>query len=187
MPSKKDMLHQLKMLVEVIDTDLRPMFNLRRQIKDGSLTHISFQDLWHLFEFGQDVKTSDAELQLYRVVRWTGGRPDVLPRFGDQSNLRTESWNLSFTIDVVHLDFDGNLYAPVQKSFMIRKYDGERPITSLPIFPVAFDPDRKALRKYLNKRGNMWLQLTQADRSTHRHYTGLTLDEPQPEEVSCSQ
>jgi hypothetical protein len=179
-------LHELKMLVEVMDTDLKPMFDLRRRIKEGSLTHIAFQDLWHLFEFGQDVRTSDAELQFYRVVRYSGGRPDLVPRLGDMSGLRMESWKLCFTVDVVHLDFDGNVYGSIQQSFIIRKYDGEKPITSLPIFPVAFDPDRKALRKYLNKRGDTWLELTQADRSTHKHYIGLTLDEPQPEEVSRS-
>jgi hypothetical protein len=178
------MLHQLKLLVEVLDLDLQPMFDLRREIREGTLVNIAFQDLWHLFEIGQDVKTSYAESQVYRVIRWTGGRPDFAARPPDLSNLRTESWNLNFIVDCAYTDFDGILYTPIQKTFAIRKYDGEREITSLPIFPLAFDPDHVKLRKQLSARGNTWLQLTQADQSTHRHYTGLTMDEPQPNEVS---
>ena len=183
--SKKEVLHQLKMLIEVLDSDLRPMFDLRREIKEGTLTHIAFQDLWHLFSSGQDVKTSDAELQVYRVIRWTGGRPDFLPRPPDMS-LRTETWSLNFFVDCAYSDFDGHLYTPVQKTFVIRKYDGERAIMSLPIFPLAFDPDQKKLRKRLTARGDRWLQLAQADLSSHKHYTGLTLDEHQADEVSRS-
>ena len=158
------------------------MFDLRRDIKDRTLTHIAFQDLWHLFELGQEVMTSDADPQVYRVIRWTGGRPDFQSRAHDLSNTRSEPRSSTFIVDVVYLDFDGSLYSPVQQTFAIRKYDGERAISNLSVFPLVFDPDHKLIREELVARGNRWLQLARADYWAHKSYKGPTVGE-QPIEV----
>jgi hypothetical protein len=57
-------------------------------------------------------------------------------------------------------------------TFEIKRYDGERPIIQLPIFPLAFDPDFTAIRDKFITRGNTWLQLSRANQSTHKHYKG---------------
>jgi hypothetical protein len=187
-PTAKEQLQHLQMLIDVFDSDLKPMFDLRRDIKEGTLTHIAFQDLWHLFQYGQDLRTNDNESQVYRVVRWTGGRPHhhmaSPPGYPPMQSGKTGVYSLDFQVDCVYLDFDGHLYAPGYRRFVIRKYEGEKTITSLPIFPIAFGPDHEKLRKRLTARGDTWIQLTQPDKSTHKHYTGLTLDLPQAHEVS---
>jgi hypothetical protein len=188
-PTKIEQLKHLQMLIDVFDSDLKPMFDLRRDIKAGTLTHIAFQDLWHLFQYGQDVRTNNNESQVYRVVRWTGGRPDhFIPPPPPPSQVprveKAKGYKLDFQVDCVYLDFDGHLYAPGYKRSVIRKYEGEKAITSLPIFPIAFTPNPVKLRKRLTARGDRWLQLTRPDSSTHKHYTGLTLDLPQAYEVS---
>ncbi|KAH7080232.1 hypothetical protein BKA63DRAFT_550873 [Paraphoma chrysanthemicola] len=174
--TKQQYFHLLSLLVHVLDTVLEPMFDMRRKIKDRTLTRIAFQDLWHLFELGQDLKTSDAEPQIYRAVRWTGGRADRAPRIHDGSTLQRDQRGTTFYVDCAYTDFDGRLYSPVQVTFEIKRYDGERPIIQLPIFPLAFDPDFTAIRDKIITRGNTWLQLSRANQSTHKHYKGLTMD-----------
>jgi hypothetical protein len=170
--SKQEYCHLLHLLVTVLDMVLKPMFDLRREIKDRTLTHIAFQDLWHLFELGQDLKTSDAEPQIYRAIRWTGGRADRAPRMHDGSSLQRDQRGTTFYVDCAHTDFDGRLYSPVQVTFEIKKYDGQRPIINLPIFPLVFDPDHMEIRAKITARGNKWLQLTRANHSIHKHYKG---------------
>jgi hypothetical protein len=179
------------MLIDVFDSDLKPIFDLRRDIKERTLTHIAFQDLWHLFECGQDVRANDSESQVYRVVRWTGGRtlhslPPPPPPPGHPQTFigQTQAYSFNFQVDSVYLDFDGHLYTSGYKRFVIRKYEGEKAILSLPVFPIAFLPDEGKFRERLTDRGDTWLQLTQPGKSTHKHYTGLTFDLPQAYEVS---
>jgi hypothetical protein len=190
-PTKIEELQHLQMLVDVFDSDLKPMFDLRREIKDGTLTHIAFQDLWHLFHFGQDVRTNDNKSQVYRVIRWTGGRPHYgppppPPPPGHAHLYKVEPHSGNFHVDCAYLDFDGHLYTPGYKRFVIRKYEGEKAITSLQLFPIAFLPNHIPFRRRLIARGNTWLQLTQPHQSVHKHYTGLTFDLPQAYEVSQS-
>lgn len=162
------------------------MFDMRRQIKEKTLTSIAYTDLWHLFEHGQDVMTSDSKLQIYRVMRWTGGR-EPLSKGGLYSelkkgaNLDSQSPQKAFIVQCVSFEFDGTQYGPVPKIFMIRKYDGEKAITSLPIYPLAFAPNEKQIRERLIERGNFYLQLCRVDHAAHKHYSGLTLDEPHEE------
>ncbi|RDL36239.1 Uncharacterized protein BP5553_06851 [Venustampulla echinocandica] len=188
----KETLQHLRLLVELFDTDLKPMFDMRRQIKEKTLTSIAYADLWHLFEYGQDVTSSESRLRVYRVLRWTGGR-ETLAKHGmyaelqaratddAQSFQKTDIMNNALIIECVSFEFDGHQYGPVQKTFLIRKYDGEKPIASLPIYPLAFAPDRDQIWERLIKRGNFYLQLSRVDKPAHKHYSGLTLDEPREE------
>lgn len=187
-------LQQLRLLVEVFDTDLKAMFDMRRDIKEKRLSTIAFVDLWHLFEYGQDVRSDTSDSQVYRVMRWTGGR-EPLAKHGMLAELqaraamdapylqRGENRSEHFIVECVSFEFDGNNYGPVQKTFVIRKYDGEKAITHLALFPLAFDPNQERLRERLIARGTLYLQLSECVLSTHKHYSGLTLDEPH-EEVS---
>jgi hypothetical protein len=190
-PTRAEQLQHLKMLIDVFDSDLKPMFDLRRDIREGTLTHIAFQDLWHLFQFGQDVKTNGNESQVYRVIRWTGGRPHYgppppPPPFPPGQYTKAEPYSGNFKVDCVYLDFDGHLYTTGYERFIIRKFEGEKAIISLQVFPIVFLPNHAKLHRQLTSRGDTWLQLTQPDQSVHKHYTGLTLDLPQAYEVSQS-
>jgi hypothetical protein len=188
-PTKAERLQHLKMLIDVFDSDLKPMFDLRRDIKEGTLTHIAFKDLWHLFQFGQDVRTNGNESQVYRVIRWTGGRPHngpPPPPLPPGHYVRSEPNTGNFKVDCIYLDFDGHLYTSGYQRFIIRKYEGEKAIVSLQVFPIVFHPNHVELRRRLTARGDTWLQLTQSDHSVHKHYTGMTLDLPQAYEVSQS-
>lgn len=67
----RDLLKDLKKLIQFLDEDLRPTFDLRKQIQDGTLTHIEFQDLWHLFSPGDYVVDALNDSQIFRVLSYT--------------------------------------------------------------------------------------------------------------------
>ena len=62
-------LEHLRLLVEFMDKDLKPLIDLRKQIVERTLRKIAFADLWHLFEHGQEVRAPGNDLQLYRVLK----------------------------------------------------------------------------------------------------------------------
>lgn len=58
-------LDHLRILVKFIDVDLEYVRNMRRKFREGSLRKIAFADLWHLFDYGQEVRTpGNKNLQL---------------------------------------------------------------------------------------------------------------------------
>ena len=64
-PIDIEAIQQLKLLEELYDTDLKPMFDMRRDIETKKLATISYTDLWHLFRYGQEVRASDNYTQVY--------------------------------------------------------------------------------------------------------------------------
>ena len=68
--SDSDLLADLK-LIEFLDIDLKPTFDLRVSIKDGTIKAIDYPDLWHLFELGEDVITQSSRVKIFRVVSFT--------------------------------------------------------------------------------------------------------------------
>ncbi|MCJ1398890.1 hypothetical protein MMC11_002091 [Xylographa trunciseda] len=72
--TSKDALAHLRLLVEFLDFDLKGLFELRRQVKEGSLKTIAFADLYHLFRHGEEICTNQFAAQVYRVLHFTGGR-----------------------------------------------------------------------------------------------------------------
>ena len=70
-------LEELRVLRELLDTDLRPTFDLRKQIKDGVVRSIAFQDLWHLFPIGGEIVSNNSNGldQVYRILDVSGGKP----------------------------------------------------------------------------------------------------------------
>lgn len=69
--SDKDLLIDLKLLVEFLDVDLGPTFEAREKIQNGTATTIEYQDLWHLFKLGDDVVLQSSAMTVYRVVSKT--------------------------------------------------------------------------------------------------------------------
>lgn len=67
----KDLLIDLKLLIEFFDVDLKTTFELRNKIRDGRATAIEYPDLWHLFQLGEDVIHQSSRLTVYRVINIT--------------------------------------------------------------------------------------------------------------------
>jgi len=155
-----------QLLGEFIDKELQGVLNLRRTVRRKKVKSISFGDLWLHFNPG-DIVYSRA--QAFQVFSTSGGQPldrkkahqyrQEVRVDGDGHQLYREHETVSpFVIDCYFISFDGRKYGPVQKTFRIAAYDGERQITALPICPEGFfDTSR---RESLSERGKSFLSLT---------------------------
>ena len=97
---------------------------------------------------------------------------DDLERTPRQDSLRVTVWCLIF---------NGNHLGRCREKYDIPKFDGEKSIISLPIFPHEFMKHDKRVHKslstqeYLLHRGQLYFELT---RRSYRHYDGITADVP---------
>jgi len=169
----------MKLLVEFLDVDLKPTFDLRKAIKEGTATEIEYGDLWHLIELGDTVISPNDKTQAYRVVNFTGGREPLVRNLlmEDGRQVRSSRSVGGFAVDCCSLCFNGTDYVPVLKTFLIRKYHGPRPIMSLEVFPLKFDQDWGARCQELETQGQRYLSLTRVPFS-HNMFRGRTRDEP---------
>lgn len=159
--------------------DLKPTFDLRKAVKEGTATEIEYGDLWHLFELGDTVVNSSDRAQAFRVVNFTGGRELLTRHISDdnKSRMPRRGGVGGFAVDCCSLCFDGTDYVPVLKKFLIRKYQGYRPFNSLEVFSLKFDQDWEARCRELETQGQKFLNLTRVPFS-HHVFRGRTIDEP---------
>jgi hypothetical protein len=135
----EDLLADLNLLVEFLDYDLRPTFELRRKIKEGTATHIEFQDLWHLFNPGDIIVDPVNESQVYRVLSYTvsndssyltplivihaengnqGGREILIDKIEPSKKPTPLD---GFVVDCYNLNYNGSVYGPKLHTHSIRR------------------------------------------------------------------
>lgn len=118
--------------------------------------------------------------QAFRVVNITGGREVLIQRIATEDSARQTTAPMGvggFAVDCCSLCFDGTDYVPVLEKFLIRKYHGRRPITSLEVFPLKFAPDWEVRYRNFETQGQKYLSLTRVPFS-HYMFRGKTIDEP---------
>lgn len=131
----------------------------------------------------------------YRVIKVTGGRELLSPPRDthklfslakDQpvnpASIKLKDQGYSegaFVIECFYIDFDGTQYGPVNKTFQIRKFEGEKHITSLLVFPLVYDVNEVTIHKKLIERGDKFAKLSNPKKAKHMQYKGLTLDQHQ--------
>lgn len=171
----EDLVLDLRLLVKFIDEDMAPIFDLRRRIREGTAIDIEYQDLWHLFSYGDIVVVQSDKSHAYRVLSFTGGREIQTDRLDEKEEKRPIL--PGFMVDCLSIKSDGLNYIPQLYTFNIRPFLGRQPITSLPVYPLKFDENRESLRRDLTAQGQRYLDLT-IPPQLHRHLLGRTLDEP---------
>jgi len=178
-------LEHFRLLIQFMDEDLKEIFELRDKIREGTLQKIAFDDLWHLFDYGQEVLIKDKEQPdkstAHKVLKFTGGRkitastklnPPLIRPIANA--LGPGMWDGAFAVQCWSLHFDSVLYWPHEEVVGIRRYDGEMEITSLPVYPMKFDA-RPQLRETLIQQGRVFKHFASAQ-SSHRRYYGCNLD-----------
>ena len=180
----KRLLQELQVLVEVLDNDLKSVFDFRRCIQEGDIRSIAFCDLWHLFPIGGLIRLNEGHSQIYRIALIKGGRPALCSwkETQDREDFTTDSEandSMTFHISCFCLGFNGKHLGLVQRVFDIKRYDDQKPVTSLPIYPIQFsrNEDGDLNRKDFVRRGKKFVELTK-DRSfvVHKRYSGPTMD-----------
>lgn len=176
-------LEELRVLRELLDKDLKPTFDLRKQIKEGVARSIAFQDLWHLFSHGDEIVSNDSngQNQMYRILSVSGGRPflcDSIQAGMDQVEPSSNGRSLpNFEILSYFYDSDGKELGACQQLHTIKSYDGIKAITSLPCFPIIYSKIARGLkpREFFVERGRRFIELTRKTDVMHKRYDGLTL------------
>lgn len=171
-------LRHLRCLLQVLDSDIG---SRRAFLSDRSCRKVWYSDLWLLFRPGLEVIAKDGK-QAYRVVKVASPQHSV-----------TQTWqkDTPFSITCVYIDFDGRYLGPVCKTFEISKFDGERDIVSLAVYPLLFHPlkrtdfsdlewdnarclpDHDRFRQKLILRGRKFLEVAAVKQM---YYAGPTLD-----------
>jgi hypothetical protein len=170
------------LLVTFMDDYLRPTFRLRKLNIQGTLTQISFSDLWHIFDVGDDViqkHPNEDSITVYRVVKVTGGREPLIPKIKDVNSVPLDG----FMIDTYTLAYNGIHLGPQLHTFTIRKFQGSIPIDDLPVFPLRLSSQSATVRPRASHQAKKFLELIELP-YCHKTYVGRTLDDP-PEEVNA--
>lgn len=63
----------------------------------------------------------------------------------------------------------------------MRRYEGEKEIHGLQVYPLVLDNNPEATQYKLVQRGHVFANLSQSSTTAHKQYSGLTLDEPKEE------
>jgi hypothetical protein len=115
------------------------------------------------------------------VLKVTCGRETLC--YGDEPSLpaskklKNQGWSKgSFVIECFYIHFDGTRFGPVNTTFQIRKFENDKDIRMLPVFPLQCDPKADDTRRYLVERGDKFTELSNPQAPPHRKYKGLTLD-----------
>ncbi|KAF2648478.1 P-loop containing nucleoside triphosphate hydrolase protein [Lophiostoma macrostomum CBS 122681] len=187
-----DALEHFRLLIRFLDEDLKDIFDMRKQIEEGKLEKIAFDDLWHLFHYGEEVimhdqdRSSSEKPRAARVLKFTGGRntkadykPTYISRTGAGA-LGPGSWGHAFVVQCWTMIFDGSFFWPEEVVVGIRPYKGERDISSLPIYPSKFD--RAGLLADLIEHGKVYRHFTQQAFS-HRKYLGRNYESDRGEGI----
>ena len=185
----KDARNHLLLLLQTMDLHLGSLIILHKAIRDRAVSKIRFDDLWHLFQPGDLVVTSKQPYQAYRVLHVSGGRPlltttDVAsPEKDHEAQPSSYRSQVSpFTVDCVRFDYDGETFGPVQDSISISKYEEDRMITKLDVYPMSCAEKPDELTKTLLDRGRRFAEYKGFQ---HKRYEGLSLGEPQEEVSEC--
>lgn len=183
-------LDHLKCLVTFLDEDLSPKRNYLSQ--SGHET-VFFSDLWNLFRPGTEVIRNDGK-QVYRVLHVTTAKHrsnvDYQPSYDLPGNNKKEA-KADVSVFCVHIDFNGQHLGPVLNIFGFKRFEGEKPVRSLTVYPLRYHPLSRAdfsdvewrsleeypeaqrFRQKLVRRGAMFLEVAAV---RHMYYSGPTLE-----------
>jgi hypothetical protein len=165
-------------LIQFMDLVIQAKINYLSQ---PGLRTIAFKHIWYLFKPG-DTVVGQGQQQVYRVMNITSTGHLVTPPW--------RSWNKdenspveNITLHCVYIDFDGKQLGPVTQTFTIEKFDGEKVITALEVYPIRFahharsenklEAGEKGYRHKLVERGKVFVDVAHIK---HMHYNGFALE-----------
>lgn len=174
---------EIRCYMEFARTRLLPTYHVFDTVDYSHRTKIRYSDLWSLFRPGelvfqrQDSKTDTSrsgvqphhsatsqpeEPRLWRVifigsesVDWVVSNSDTL---GDLRR-NTLSVEDEVMIEAYYIDFDGLSYSAVSREWTIPRFDGEKEITKLELYPVRFKKDHGEILHNRQKRGERFQEL----------------------------
>lgn len=160
-------LEHLRCLLSFIDGDI----NARLQYLSGNEPmRITFPDIWYLFEPGSEVILPDNR-QAFRVLAVTSTGHKYVSRQDQFRFGQGPGEQASTVLHCIYIDFDGSQMGPVSVKFEIPRFDGERLVTSLQVYPFRFSAQPR-IREKLVERGRLFPRYTGI---RHMQFNGVTL------------
>jgi len=173
----------LKCLVQFMDDEIQGKL---AYLESDRCKTVRFADIWYLFKPGDEVVDQTLR-QAYRVVNVSSPGHTVISPWRTKWDKSAKAKEETPVILVcAYIDFDGKNLGPRVRKVRIPRYDNEKAVTSLEVFPLRFAEQRiraqtsrkdgepkMSLRDTLIKRGRRFMDMTGFK---HMHYSGLTLD-----------
>lgn len=177
--SSPETLKHIQCYVDFVDKHIMP---LKDMFKGTSRQRVKYCDLYYLFRAGDVV---------YSPSRSEHIGPDYGP--SDSSHAGSQkAWKISyanppsiennppddyddchrFYIECYYIDYDGENYGPVEHTFNIPPYEGERDIRHLVVYPIRYLADAKVFQQQL-KKTNQDFQFFLSQK--HLYYRGWSL------------
>ncbi|KAJ0307035.1 hypothetical protein COL516b_004267 [Colletotrichum fioriniae] len=144
----------------------------REYLASTECEKVTFSDIWYLFQPGEEV-IDQANKQAYRVLRVSMPKHKVIPPYLFIRNSNSENAKEKpAIIQCLYIDFDGENIGPVTKTFEIPRFDTDKPIKSLPIYPLRMIREN-GFRERLMERGKMLWDVIQVK---PMYYKGNVID-----------
>jgi hypothetical protein len=141
----------------ILEEELRDTLAQRNDlIRNGVITHAL---LWTLFEPNDVVISSSDSPRGYIFV---------------QANVEVQSQ--SWLVTCKHIDYNGKKFGYMDERFTVNPFVGTQPITSLPVYPLKYHPEKDAVRESLIAQGQRWEEYKGYH---YRQYEGIALGSSQ--------
>lgn len=141
----------------ILEEELRDTLAQKNDlIHNGVITHAL---LWALFEPNDVVISSSDSPRGYLF-----GKADL--------EVQSQSWRVTCK----HIDCNGKKFGYTDERFVVKPFVGTKPITSLPVYPLKYHPEKDAVRESLIAQGKRW----EEHKGYHyRQYEGIALGSSQ--------
>ncbi|KAF3901609.1 hypothetical protein ABW21_db0205046 [Orbilia brochopaga] len=173
---------QMQVLMDFLDTEIKTKL---AYLASDQCQKVAFTDVWYLFKPGDEV-IDRSRRQVFRVIRVTSPPHQASPQYHASAPwlASPEQEDARVTVTCVYIDFDGKQLGPVRRDFEFKRFDGEKLVTTLDVYPLRFIQEdvrgksskrqRKTLRERLIERGRRFMKVAKVK---HMHYNGHTIDE----------
>ncbi|KAI3397116.1 hypothetical protein diail_11177 [Diaporthe ilicicola] len=82
---------------------------------------------------------------------------------------------LTTTVGFYYIDHDGDEYGSVYNYLTVNQYNGEKDVTSLPVYPLRFSKDQERILRDLRARGEKFQKIMSRSTLSNLSYQGWTL------------
>ena len=183
-------LADLRAYVNFVEQDLMPDYKYYndKTWNDKKEETVRFRDLWYLFTNGEyiyrpvgpaeDKENTPTGQRMWRLY---GTRPashkyrvmsTERQKYTDEDH---DGNDAAFGVQCYFIDFTGEEFCPIVDTFYIHPFDGERPISTLAVFPLRFLPNHEKVLETSGVNGNTWLHFIET-KHAHYNWRSLTTD-----------
>jgi hypothetical protein len=181
-------LAEMRCFVDFMAEEIIPLYTQFENLDDTSpSTKIRFDDLWYLFRTGEEIyrpipnDTEKTDTLSNRQRTWrVYGLSTPLPQYRSTPNDHRQYTNQDtddndesiFKIMCYHIDFTGDEFCSVTEEFKIQRFDGERSVRSLPVYPFRFVTNHeRTWKSYVRNGADSFLHYIRTRHSTYNWWT----------------